>query len=224
VAEGAHEAIVEPSLWRRAQPGTRAPRQSDVHVLAGGILRCGTCGRALTPSGDRYRCRRDQVAGPDCDAPASAKVAEADALVEWRLFADQAAKDAPAPDLTPLELALADSRARYEQLLATDLLSIDPGAFSAKAAELKGAVEAAEDALDAARREADRGSGPEGWDEMTAGERRRWLAGAGVTVLVEPGRKPLSERARFVVADPKEWGAAWRAAWRRDAGLEQSAA
>ncbi|MCW3048865.1 MAG: recombinase family protein [Solirubrobacterales bacterium] len=70
----AHEALVSPSLWRRAQnePGQRTPRGN---YLLTGLVRCAGCGRTMRgangrPGADRvlriYKC-----VGDDCTARSS---------------------------------------------------------------------------------------------------------------------------------------------------------
>ena len=203
----AHPAIVDPALWRACQTTLGPPvvTRGPEGALCAGLLRCSSCGRKLVPSitDGRYRCRPAvgaRAGAPGCEAPASVSMRETDEFVVGRLYADEAKKEAPpAVDLEPLRTAVATARQRYEALVSGGEWEFDPAAFRAKGAELKAAVEAAEDALRSVEVEAASATGHLGsWEDMTMAERRRWLWDWDVCVLVDRGKGPVAERAHFV--------------------------
>ena len=68
INEQAHQPIVDPLLWKAAQPPEGKPRRTTDGSLLSGLLRCACCGRKLTPSTSKqhsyYRCRPRMVAAP----------------------------------------------------------------------------------------------------------------------------------------------------------------
>jgi site-specific DNA recombinase len=85
---GVHEPILDRATWDEAQALRRSRRASEnggrgrppkgSHLLSGGLLRCGRCGRAMTAKTntngwEHYRCSRRHVYG-DCDMPSISRV------------------------------------------------------------------------------------------------------------------------------------------------------
>jgi recombinase/resolvase-like protein/recombinase-like zinc beta ribbon protein len=208
----AHEAIIDPALWRAANPDSKAKgkrtRGSEGALLAG-ILRCSCCGRKMTPSlGDgRYRCRPRIIAGPPCEEPAAAQAKQVEQLVEELFLKHQlpwllAPEATASADIAAVEREVATAKAVYENWLAADISDIDAAAFRHGLVERKARLEAAEDNL----REAQEAAGQtqelatlqERWPEMTVPERRRWLHMFGLKVTVRRGREPVGKRVELV--------------------------
>src|SRR4029077_10460001 len=83
---GAHEALAEPADWQRCQFPARGTHRW-VEALVAGMIRCASCGAAMTSIRGRsrhgaanyYRC----CARPgECESPALARGDEIDPLVE----------------------------------------------------------------------------------------------------------------------------------------------
>jgi hypothetical protein len=193
-AEQAHEPIVDPLLWKAAQPQKGKPRKkaSDGALLSG-VLRCASCKRRLSPSERFYRCRPRMVSGPECDAPANVSAAEAEALVTRAFFDWLAYRPlAPAPpDLAPLEQAVALAKAdeaKWKEAAVAGTVApevVGPAYDAAKARR-----EQAEKGLFEARQTAglddERLTLAERWGTMSVPERRRALTAfeTGVVLAV----------------------------------------
>lgn len=86
----AHQAIVDPGLWKKAQFRLR-PRREPAGSLLARTVRCASCGRSMasyapqtkrSPSAT-YRCYVAQRLGPrQCPSPAAVSAAELEPLVE----------------------------------------------------------------------------------------------------------------------------------------------
>jgi len=105
VYDAKHEAIIDPATWRQAEqlraasdrPGgaARGRRPTANHALAGGLLRCGICGSAMsaitkptrTPGTvyERYTCSGRTKFGNDYCSQEPVKRDPIDAAV-WRFF------------------------------------------------------------------------------------------------------------------------------------------
>jgi DNA invertase Pin-like site-specific DNA recombinase len=200
----AHEPIVDTVLWQKAQPKQGKPRRSSEGALLAGILRCGCCGRKLSPSGGYYRCRPRMVTGPACPAPAHAARVELEALV-LRGFFDWIAYRplAPAPpDLAPLEQAVALAKAdeaKWKEAAVAG--SVAPEVVGPAYDAAKARREQAEQRLFEARQTAglddQRLTLAQRWATLTVPERRRALQAFEVVAYVERGRQPLEERLRI---------------------------
>lgn len=202
INEQAHEPIVDPLLWRAAQPQKGKPRKkaSDGALLSG-VLRCASCKRRLSPSERFYRCRPRMVSGPECHAPANVPAAEVEALVTRAFFDWMAYRPvAPAPpDLAPLEQAVALAKAdeaKWKEAAVAGTVApevVGPAYDAAKARR-----EEAEKRLFEARQTAglddERLTLAERWGTMGVPERRRALQAFEVTAYVERGRQPVDER------------------------------
>ena len=209
VNEQAHQPIVDPLLWKAAQPKEGKPRRTTDGSLLSGLLRCACCGRTLTPSTSArkgkvygyYRCRPRMVSGPKCDAPASVPAAEVEALVTRAFFDWMAYRPVgPAPpDLAPLEQAVALAKAdeaKWKEAAVAGTVApevVGPAYDAAKARR-----EQAEKRLFEARQTAglddERLTLAERWGTMSVPERRRALQAFEVVAYVERGRQPVDER------------------------------
>ena len=196
-----YDPIVPASLHRRANSQTtRTRRRPDESAeererrttLLSGICVCGSCGRPLTNDSQVYRCfQRGKDAEP-CPRPVSIRRAGLEPFVEEEAFlrADRRVQEeilsgtaggAAEPDLSGLEAAVADA----ESQLAEYLKRPSPRAV---------AIEALEDAADAARETLDEARHarpfitPEDYDRLTSASFRRTLIANEVErVVVRPG-------------------------------------
>jgi DNA invertase Pin-like site-specific DNA recombinase len=205
INETAHQPIVDPLLWKAAQPKEGKPRRTSDGALLSGVLRCACCGRKLTPSTSKqhsyYRCRPRMVSGPECDAPASVPAAEVEGLVTRAFFDWMAYRPvAPAPpDLAPLEqaaaLAKADEAKWKEAAVAGTVAPEVVGpAYDAAKARREQAEKQLFDARQTAGLDDERLTLAERWGTMTIPERRRALQALEVVAYVERGRQPADER------------------------------
>ena len=205
INEQAHQPIVDPLLWKSAQPKPGKPRRTTDGSLLSGLLRCACCGRTLTPSMSTqhsyYRCRPRMVTGPTCDAPASAPAGAIEALVTRAFFdwlAYRPVASAP-PDLARLEQAVALAKAdeaKWKEAAVAGTVApevVGPAYDAAKARR-----EQAEKQLFETRQTAglddERLTLAERWGKMSVSERRRALQAFDVVAYVERGRQPLDER------------------------------
>jgi hypothetical protein len=132
--EAAHEPLVSRVLWQRVQSSKSIVRNGTmVAGIAGGLLRCESCGgRLKVTNGGSYGCRRRSVAGK-CSRPMYVSKAIADAYVE-RLIVELLDSGegidyvASARDIEQARVAwqaAIDSRARFADFLDT----LDPEDF-----------------------------------------------------------------------------------------------
>lgn len=142
--EKAHEAIVSRALWDRVQSNRSVHRNGNlVAGIAGGLLRCGTCGNQLSVisggtngKGERldpnYGCRSRRASGK-CSRPVAVSKRRADAFVEARIIDILSASDgidvvASAREIEDARLAMedaADTRAAF----ADRVDQLDPDDF-----------------------------------------------------------------------------------------------
>ena len=151
----AHEPIVDALLWKAAQPKQGKPRRTSDGALLSGVLRCACCGRRLTPSTGRYRCRPRMVLGEPCDAPANVRADEVDALATRDFLAAvayrPAAPNPPDPDSFERAVTVAKAGvARWQEAAVAG--TVEPEVFGPAIAARKSELEAAEAALFEARR------------------------------------------------------------------------
>jgi DNA invertase Pin-like site-specific DNA recombinase len=176
VKEGAHPAIVTRRIFdlcaavatARAQ-SDKGQRGSQPQSLLAGLVRCASCGYALTrtTAGGKYRvyrCNGKNCAGVKCAAPATCMESQLDALVEGiataQLLKLREAHEAEArevlvglpcsddPDVEAAQAALDDARATVEALLPPEIAkAYGPARFAAALAEADEAVEIAEATL-----------------------------------------------------------------------------
>jgi hypothetical protein len=204
----AHDAIVEPALWRAAQPRQAPHVRKSEGALLSGLIFCASCGRKMTPGSGRYRCRPKLIKGngEPCNTPASAN---ADAIESYvlRAFFDMLAYRPTAPNptkLEPYELAVTNARASVEKWRrAAEDDDVDPAEFGRAIAAQKVKLAAAEQALFEARERAglndERLTLADRWGSMTILERRRALQSFGVEAYVIRGRAPIDERTTIVM-------------------------
>ena len=202
INEQAHEPIVDPLLWKAAQPQKGKPRKkASEGALLSGVLRCACCKRRLSPSDRFYRCRPRMVSGPECPARANVPAAEVEALVTRAFFDWLAYRPlAPAPpDLAPVEQAVALAKAdeaKWKEAAVAGTVApevVGPAYDAAKARR-----EEAEKRLFEARQTAglddERLTLAERWGTMSVPERRRAFQAFEVVAYVERGRQPVDER------------------------------
>lgn len=162
VKEGAHSALVDEDLFRRAnrrfkRAETGAGRPAKVELspamLAGGILRCGSCGHALTrqrcAKGDHYRCQYAR-----CDLRVSISCASVEPYILEAAIAAHAedtalrVADAEDFDLTALGKALDRAKAERDEVEALHASGkLSPVAYAGARTSADEAVLAAEVAL-----------------------------------------------------------------------------
>lgn len=165
VSEVDSGAIVDDATWHAAQSPKRVRdgRTARASSLLAGLLKCGTCGRVLihwrptAKSTQSNRSPRYRCAGLDCSAKVSVHGPAAEDLVVQEAFAQDlrlVAKPQEAPDLEPLEEALAVAERRWEQVqtpAAMDALGDD---WTANVKARRSERDAAAAALGAARADA----------------------------------------------------------------------
>jgi DNA invertase Pin-like site-specific DNA recombinase len=199
--EHAHEALVTRAQFDAAQSAVSVSRNGAYAAgLAGGLLRCGSCGGSLSVAGSpgnlTYGCRR-QTNGGRCTAPVFVTKAIADAYVEREVLSVISAlrghpSDAGA-ELARLAEALDTARGDLEgyNTLAS---AVTPEDFLAGYNVRRTAADAAQDAYDAVLAAA---SGAEDlpaadeWERYELADKRR-VAG----MLIE--RIDVGPRARLV--------------------------
>ena len=213
VKAGAHEAIVSPALWRRAQsaPGQRTPRGT---YLLSGRVRCSGCGRRMrASSGGRKKSAVFVCVTAGCSQRyLTITVKGLDEEVVAQVFARLdayhlvAAEDA---DMAAAQAEVDRLTGTVERLAA--VVPEHPRAIEAHGQALRDAeqeLSAAEDRLyELTSSETD--SGPDvrelrsDWPTMTLAERRTVVQDALDTVLVRRAASrsappPVSERIRIL--------------------------
>jgi len=198
--EKAHDPLVKPDVFDRAQPRAGVVRTGrNVAGVAGGLLVCQTCGRPLSVSGRGegrstfYACRRTGSGGR-CSRPVMAEQRHLDDAVDAALrdladrgFDVEAVRVRRELDGARAQLASAVYD-RDEFLAGTSGL---PGNVIAKrAGELQAAVEAAEARVDAAQDAADGAadfpaSGAE-WDALSLAAKQKAAARVIDHVVLAP--------------------------------------
>jgi site-specific DNA recombinase len=207
VNPAAHDAIVSPALWRRAQgkPGRRTPRGT---YLLSGLVRCAGCGRRMRGTtigrGDKrvYACD-----GADCPAKSTVIVDRLDAEVVDQFFAHLDAFHVQAVDDAELETArqaVGEATGVVERLAS--VVPNHPKAIEAHQAALSEAERVLEEAED--RRDhliaSVAQAGPdvrelrEDWPTLTLDERREILRAGTDAVLV---RRALRRTAHLPIRD-----------------------
>jgi DNA invertase Pin-like site-specific DNA recombinase len=193
VKAGAHPALVEETLFRRTQRRLAEGRRSVAYggrvgaLLGAGILRCGTCGRALvrdaSKQGEHYRCKN-----LTCTARASIQAKAIEPVVLFRAFAAHAAlnplqvADLDAARLVAVEQELAKAQAELAEVEAAhERGELSPVAYGKALTAAERAVAAARAAL--ADTEASRG-----WLGIgTEAVQRRLLTDDGTALATDPG-------------------------------------
>jgi hypothetical protein len=204
----AHEPIVTPALWRRAQnkPGRRTPRGT---YLLSGLARCAGCGRNLRGSSQGKRAKPIYTCeNRNCTARPTLMVNRLDAEVVAQLFVHLDDFHVQAVDDDELAAAHADTeeaRGVVERLAAVVPASAAGiAAHQAALTDAERALEVAEDLehqLLASRKQ----DGPDArelrsdWPNMTLAEQREILTAGIDRVIVRRApspttRVPTSER------------------------------
>lgn len=198
-------AIVPAELWKRVQgKRTKLQRTGSYKAgVAGGVLVCGSCGRAMQVigSGDgrrHYGCTREDSKAPPCPRPMTVKKDTADEYVDAavsalvdRLVPGKAVGDARRVDTAEKAVARAQ-----ENLDALDEIEPTHRKFAEWVQQRTAKLEAAEDELESAEAEADavKALPPDAASYLAMTEMGRNLAArASIRIEVAP---PLS-RSRF---------------------------
>src|SRR5262245_51132339 len=197
----AHERIVDPAVWRKAQEAT-APKgrlgHSERLLARLGVLVCGTCGSRMVVCSSRnrygvyryYRCMKDfceRQAGVMCD---TAEVFVRDEAV--RLAADTKGRASALEDLEAARLALEDASGRLDAAIRT---LAGMGGEEATRDVLEG-LQADRDARAARYEHLVAVTAPDltvtgaGWETMTFDERRRVIRAVVARAVVAPGKGP----------------------------------
>jgi DNA invertase Pin-like site-specific DNA recombinase len=205
VKPGAHPALVEETLFRRTQRRLAEGRRSVAYggragaLLGGGILRCGTCGRALvrdgSKRGDHYRCKN-----LTCTGRASIRAQAIEPVVLFRAFAAHAVlnplqvADRDAARLVSVEQELAKAQAELSEVEAAhERGELSPVAYGK-------ALTAAERAVAAARAALADSEASHGWLGMgTEAVQRRLLTDDGTALATDAGFVEDIEAARDFV-------------------------
>jgi DNA invertase Pin-like site-specific DNA recombinase len=211
VREHAHPALVDAATWQLAQrPRLRAAPAGNRPALLRGLVRCASCGLAMSPTTGhtrgvrrfQYACRRTSAAGP-CPEPASVEAHSLEALVEDVAFdLLQRRRRAPTEALRDAERRLEAREAALVRYRDSDrvLATLGETAF---ADGLKARHERARDArLDVAAARARLGvhalAATRGlerdWPTLTVAARNDVLAKVIDVVFVAPGRLNLDDR------------------------------
>lgn len=223
-------ALVPLSIWKKAQPAKSEPtarkdgqprkssagRKDPGRYLLSGLLRCATCGMAMSHSNVRhggklyenYRC----TGGLRCTKHASISAATAEPLLiaealHWftALADHHAGHDADVEALARLEYERDEANERLAALVRL-LDPLDPGAEE-RLAEARSDVKRTEDAL-LAERTAQRTrltdeQVREMFETASVDEQRRLLRLVFETVRVKPGRASADERIEVEYANKK---------------------
>ena len=219
--ENAHDAIVDRLLWQRAQRrGTIPVALSATPPLLAGVLRCAGCryvmraGRYRLASGEvavHYRCRSSSGGGWVCEAPAAISSRSGVEKLVTGVFLDgipdmEARAVRRSPRLAELEHERDDARGIFEEWRddrRAQQLGVDD--FMAGLEVRKGDLDAADDRLARARRDADAVELPVPavelrglWSDLEVAERRELLAAAFECAFVAAGSGPVAERVRVL--------------------------
>jgi DNA invertase Pin-like site-specific DNA recombinase len=224
---GAHEAIVTPELYARANKtkGTKPVGPPGGYLLTG-LVRCSGCGYAMTHAveGGRryYRCRAAQHGDGRCPAPASVPAEDVETFVAGR-FTDEYLGTSWAADRDDAQVSatLAAVETAKGRLAAAMRLKVELGDEASETeleladeqiAAARASLRQAEQALVEARMSA---RGAELPTELDAdlfakatrddvAEARHWLSLVYRCVVVRPARvwrEPAADRARIVHVD-----------------------
>jgi DNA invertase Pin-like site-specific DNA recombinase len=219
--KGAHEAIVEPWLWRKVQgmiapKGPSAPRtRGEGHVLGLGLLRCGCCGKGMTKgsANGAYQTLRCNARG---GGHASIGYALAEHYIVSLAFA-HAGMRMQADDGNLAEVEAADARIALakEALAEVEALrgTVAPASYMQAHSDALAGVEAAEDAR--AQLALDPGvtslifpiGNKAAFDELSVPEKRDALRGMISRVVVAPGKGHIGSRLHLEFTDGAVWPA-----------------
>jgi DNA invertase Pin-like site-specific DNA recombinase len=200
--------IVPAALYRRVSElkAPRGKRPSSDRLLARlGVLRCGECGSRMvvaTATGSRkqrvpvYRCPPGNAC--TCRQAITATIAEG-VVVHAVRVALREEHGRAGQDMRPAEAEAERARSAFAAAVEAFDGFGDAAAVRDKLASLKAEVDATEDALDRARRQASFSIRPGlAWDELTLDERRDLIRAVVERADVEPGKG--AERVRVTLA------------------------
>lgn len=126
VSEHHAGVIVDEALWHAVQsvaPRPRPPR-SDAGWLLTGLLRCASCGKAMSChlSGPGSKYRRYRCRNRACPARANVQAERLEAFVVAASFrhVEEVVRRSPVPDLGDVEAAVATAERRLAQVLAPE--------------------------------------------------------------------------------------------------------
>ncbi len=205
VSEWDSGAIVDAPLWHAVQRAKAPGRPRSPRWLLTGLAVCGSCGQCLEPHTSRpggpgtkpygyMRCMNRS-----CDARRGASAARLEKWVTkfvWTVLGSHMVEPHVAPDLGPLEEAVARAQRRYDQVRAPEARDAlgDDWAADVKARRLE--LEEAQAALGEARAAGDEDATAgiidlrERWDELDPGERRERLREYAVERVIVNGPRP----------------------------------
>jgi hypothetical protein len=198
----AHEPIVEPALWRRAQEA-KAPKgrlgHSERLLARLGVLVCGTCGSRLVVCSSRtsygvyryYRCMKDW-----CERPAAVMCDTAEQIVRdetIRLCAGIKERASARQELEQARLARVEAEERYAGAIRT----LAGRGGEAATREVLDELEAERDVVVAEHERLVALTTPDltistgaDWELLTFDERRRLIRAVIVQAVVAPGKGP----------------------------------
>lgn len=206
----AHEPIVTPAQWRRAQnePGRRTPRGT---YLLSGLARCAGCGRTLRGSTLGRKPRHGRKAPPprvyscdaaECEARSTIVVHRLDAEVVEQFFANLDAFHVRAVDDAELDSARAEvERCTTEVEALAAVIPSHPAAIAAHQTTLEGAERELVDAEDRLHQLTTSltAEGPdvrelrEDWPSLSLAEQREILRAGIDAVLVRRAPSPTAK-------------------------------
>jgi len=205
----AHEPLVPGWLWRKAQPGRRAPySRGEGHLLGEGLVRCQRCGAGLarSRSGSGYLTLRCPTPGQGHAAisyPKAERYIVAAAIEQLGVTISALQLGEDAGDLEAAEAALASAR---EELAELEALrgSVSPASYAQAHSDALAALEAAEDALAALERRGAwwatpylltiAGGNRLAFEALPLPEQRRFLHEQIAGVTLKPGSGAVEER------------------------------
>lgn len=220
--EDAHEAIVEGTVWRKAQrklapkPGAVRRTRGEGHLLGEGLLRCGHCGAGLVQSiaGGNYPTLRCLERGPGHAAIGYQRAAgylTAQAIAHVGLLRSRLQLGDNAAEREAAQAGLARAREELNELEAAEH-ELSPLSFARALDKARTAVEHAEDALARAEQ-------PDGWwnqpylltiaggnrlafDALPLPEQRRFLHDQIKRATLKPGRGAPDDRIEIEWTHP----------------------
>jgi hypothetical protein len=214
VNEEAHEPLVSRALWQRCQSTRTQVRNGRlVAGIAGGVLRCSTCGHTLSVTGQghggraSYGCRRKTVEDGRCSRPMYVSKDRADAFVEGIIveLLDSGEGIDVVTNLREVETAhlaaIAATEAR--EAFADRVEQLDPDDFNRIYAKRKAEEKAAWEHYETVRDNADEGQedfpkDATAWRALDAEHKSRVVRQVIATVNVLP---PLSRSKNALIED-----------------------
>ena len=224
VQPGAHEPLVSPELWTKAndQRQTARRRNRESFPLAG-LIRCASCGVRMRGTADvrelvggpktfrYYRCRRSHSFGV-CPAPVRVPAEKVEAIVEER-FHDLYLSDRPYVGRQRVGAELEEAKAALDaakdevRAYLTVTRGVDVDLLQEGLDERQAELAAAQKRYDTARVAETGVALPEDlaeeWPTLEDEDRRRFYSAALAVIAVAPGSAPLASRVGvWATADP----------------------